>query len=117
MYSTPRMLMGAYSFEGQGLEALRPVREGLSYVVPEGKHAQFVYFRGGNSTNEMIYAALLRDGEPMRLFPISAKGGCHVPLAVIEDLLPGTRLEIFVAAPRGVSGTLVVDVGFVETQE
>lgn len=117
MYSTPRMLMGAYPFEGHGLDQLRPVDERLSYVVPEGTRAQFVYFRGGNSTDEMIYAALLRNGESMRLFPISARGGCHVPLAVIEDLLPGTRLEIFVGAPAGVSGMLVVDVGFVETEE
>lgn len=117
MYSTPRMLMGAFPFEGAGLEVLRPVHEELSYVVPEGRRAQFVYFRGGNSSDELIYAALLRDGEPMRLFPIGAKSGCHVPLAVIEDLLPGTRLEIFLGAPHGVSGIFVTDVGFVETEE
>jgi assimilatory nitrate reductase catalytic subunit len=30
------------------------------------------YFRGGNSTEEMITIVLMRDGKPMRYFPIGA---------------------------------------------
>ena len=50
----------------------------------------------------------------MRYFPIAAKGTEHVPLAVVEDLEPDTKIELFVAAPAGASGTLVIDVGLLE---
>jgi hypothetical protein len=73
-----------------------------------------VYFRGGNSTDELITVVLFRDGTPMRYFPIAAKGATHVALRVVEDLLGDTVLELYVAAPAGVSGTVVVDLGLVE---
>ncbi len=50
----------------------------------------------------------------MRYFPIGAKGATHVSLRVVEDLLADTVLELFVAAPLGVSSTLIVDLGLVE---
>lgn len=86
----------------------------LSYVVPPGSTTQPVYFRGGNSTDEMISVILVRDGIPMRYFPIAAKGATHVALRVVEDLLADTVLEVFIAAPEGVSGTVIVDLGLVE---
>jgi hypothetical protein len=73
-----------------------------------------VYFRGGNSTDEMVYLTLMRDGAPMRYFPIAARGSTHVSLRVVEDLLSDTVLELFVAAPKGLTGTVVVDAGLVE---
>jgi hypothetical protein len=57
---------------------------------------------------------LLRDGKPMRYFPIGAKCGVHVPLAVVEDLFPETKLEVLLAAPVGASGYLVLDIGLLE---
>lgn len=117
MYFTPRMLQGVFPFEGQGLDRPQPVDGRLSYVVPEGSRTQLVYFRAGNSAGELVCATLMRDGEPMRLFPVGARNDCHVSLAVIEDLLPGTRLEVVLAAPEGVRGQLVVDVGLVETRD
>lgn len=86
----------------------------LSYVAPPGAAAQVVYFRGGNSTDEMISVVLFRDGKAMRYFPIAAKGATHVALRVLEDLLADTVIEIFIAAPKGVSGTAIVDLGLVE---
>ena len=56
----------------------------------------------------------MRDGSPMRYFPIGAKGDVHVPLRVVEDLAAGTTVELWLAAPAGVSGTVVVDLGLVE---
>ena len=38
----------------------------------------------------------------------------HVPLAVVEDLQPDTVIEVYFAAPAGVSGTLVLDIGLIE---
>lgn len=86
----------------------------LSYRVPAERRAQLVYFRAGNGASELVCATLLRNGTPMRLFPVGARSDCHVSLAVIEDLLPETLLEVVVSAPEGVSGDLVVDIGLVE---
>ena len=114
MHSTPRFLQGAYPFTGHGLDKPGPVDPALGYVVPAGATTQPVYFRGGNSTDEMVSVVLVRDGSPMRWFPIAAKGATHVALRVVEDLLGDTRLELQVAAPEGVAGTVVVDLGLVE---
>jgi hypothetical protein len=38
----------------------------------------------------------------------------HVPLAVVEDLFPESKLEVFVAAPKGTSGAVVIDFGIIE---
>ena len=86
----------------------------MRYVVPAGAVTQPVYFRGGNSSKQMITVVLFRDGKPMRYFPIAAKGATHVALRVVEDLLADTVLELYVAAPAGCSGTVIVDLGLVE---
>ncbi|MCV7357812.1 molybdopterin oxidoreductase [Mycolicibacterium fluoranthenivorans] len=112
--STPRFLQGAFAFEGAGLDKPELIDDSLRYVVPAGAIAQPVYFRGGNSTDELITVVLFRDGAPMRYFPIAAKGATHVALRVVEDLLGDTVLELCVAAPAGISGTVVVDLGLVE---
>ena len=112
--STPRFLQGAYDFEGAGLDKPVPIDAALRYVVPAGAVTQPVYFRGGNSTKQMITVVLYRDGAPMRYFPIAAKGATHVALRVVEDLLSDTVLELYIAAPETCSGTVVVDLGLVE---
>ncbi len=113
MNSTPRFLQGVLPFEGKGLDQPAPI--GVpGYVVPAGVTAQAVYFRGGNSADELICVVLMRDGKPMRYFPIGAKADVHVPLRVVEDLDSGTVVELWLAAPAGVTGTVVIDLGLVE---
>jgi hypothetical protein len=56
----------------------------------------------------------MQDGKPVRLFPIGAKAAMHVPLAVVEDLQPDTRIEVFIGAPSGESGAVVIDIGLIE---
>ena len=112
--STPRFLQGAYEFTGKGLDEPVPIDAALRYVVPAGAVTQPVYFRGGNSCDEMVSAVLMRDGKPMRYFPIGAKDATHVALRVVEDILGDTVLELWVAAPAGCTGTLVLDLGLVE---
>ncbi|MEV4348520.1 molybdopterin oxidoreductase [Actinoplanes sp. NPDC049596] len=114
MHSTPRFLQGVFTFEGKGLDQPAPLSPELSYVVPDGATAQAVYFRGGNAAAELVNVVLVRDGKPMRHFPIGAKGDVHVPLRVVEDLLAGTSIELWLAAPAGVAGTVIVDLGLVE---
>jgi hypothetical protein len=114
VHSTPRFLQGVFPFEGKGLDRPAPLGPELSYVVPDGSSAQAVYFRGGNSAGELVCAVLIRDGRPMRYFPIGAKGDVHVSLRVVEDLGPGATVELWLAAPAGVSGTAIVDLGLME---
>jgi hypothetical protein len=84
------------------------------YEVPADKRAQTIYFRAGNASPEMIYLVLMNEGKPMRYFPVGAKGAIHVPLAVVEDLSPATKVEILIAAPAGLKSSVLLDVGFME---
>jgi hypothetical protein len=110
----PAFLNGVYSFQGAGYDKLGPLSDKLSYKVPSDKRTQLIYMRAGNSCAEMVYLVLMRDGQPMRYFPLPAKGAQHVPLAVVEDVFPDTRLEVFFAAPSGAAGSLVIDIGMLE---
>ncbi|GAB3223950.1 hypothetical protein GCM10027535_25100 [Mycolicibacterium hippocampi] len=103
-----------FGFDGGGYEKPLLIDESLRYVVPAGATSQPVYFRGGNSADQMVTVILFRDGKPMRYFPIAAAGATHVALRVVEDLLADTVLELYVAAPEGAKGTVIVDVGLVE---
>jgi hypothetical protein len=112
--STPRFLQGPFTFHGKGYDSPFLLDSSLRYAVPAGAITQPVYFRGGNSTDELVTVVLMRDGAPMRYFPIGAKDAVHVPLRVVEDLIADTVIEVFVAAPDGLSGTVFVDIGLVE---
>ncbi|MCX4094663.1 molybdopterin oxidoreductase [Nocardia sp. alder85J] len=112
--STPRFLQGAFEFRGKGFGDPVALDDALRYVVPPGATTQPVYFRGGNSTDEMITVVLHRDGVPMRYFPIAAKGATHVSLRVLEDLLGDTVLEVLLLAPAEAAGTVVIDLGLIE---
>ncbi|MDF2824888.1 MAG: hypothetical protein K0R68_2296 [Mycobacterium sp.] len=112
--SIPRFLQGAFEFTGGGYDKPAPLDASLRYVVPAGATTQPVYFRGGNSSDQMVSVVLFRDGKPMRYFPIAATGATHVALRVVEDLLADTVLEVYVAAPPGTAGSVIVDLGLVE---
>jgi assimilatory nitrate reductase catalytic subunit len=114
VHTKPVFLQGIFAFEGQGMEKPAPIDDTLQYVVPFGTNAQALYLRGGNSSDAMVAVVLFRGGEPMRYFPIGAKGSTHVVLRVVEDLDGGTELELRLAAPEGVNGSIVIDFGLVE---
>jgi hypothetical protein len=114
MEATPRFLRGVHPFKGSGYDKPTPVDAGLTYVVPSDKRAQLIYLRAGNSSGELIYLVLLRDGKTMRYFPVGAKSSEHVPLVVVEDLSPDTKLELLLAAPLETAGHLVLDIGLLE---
>ncbi len=114
MISTNSFLQAIVAFDGTGLEQFAPLGPGLTHRVDDGRLCQALYFRGGNSADELIVVALLRDGAVMRYFPIGAKSDVHVPLRVVEDIDGGSVIELQLAAPAGVSGTVVVDLGLVE---
>jgi hypothetical protein len=107
-------LQGIFPFDGAGLEKPMPIHSQLSHYVPDGVINQTLYFRGGNSSPELITVVLMRDGIPMRYFPIGAKSDVHVPLRVVEDIEGGSLIELRLLADTGVSGSVVVDLGMVE---
>jgi hypothetical protein len=114
MNPTPRFIQGTFSFSGRGLGAAHPLHDGARFTVPSDKRAQLVYLRAGNSSDALVCLVLTRDTKPMRYFPIGAKASIHVPLAVVEDIFPESKLEVLVAAPEGVTGTIIVDIGILE---
>jgi hypothetical protein len=58
--STPRFLQGTCAFQGKGIESPLPLNAALTYAVPAGVTTQPVYFRGGNTTDELICVVLMR---------------------------------------------------------
>ncbi len=60
----------------------------------------------------MINITVLKDGKAMRYVPVAAGGAIHAPLAIVDELKPGTEISI-VAAAEG-SGKLILDAGILE---
>jgi hypothetical protein len=114
MNENPAFLQGMFSRKGAGLACPVPFDPPVAYTVPADKRAQTIYFRAGNASAEMIYLVLTRNGAPMRYFPVGAQAAIHVPLAVVEDLEPGSRIEILLAAPNSWETSVVLDIGFLE---
>jgi assimilatory nitrate reductase catalytic subunit len=114
MDAKSQFLQGVYFFEGRGLTKPFLLDPKLSYHVPPDKRSQLIYFRGGNSSAELIYLIFMRDNKPMRYFPLGAKAATHVQLAVVEDLLPDSHLDIFLAAPEKTAGSIILDIGMIE---
>jgi assimilatory nitrate reductase catalytic subunit len=114
MRSSPRFLQGVYIFEGKGIDRPFLLDAALTYTVPDGVTAQAVYFRGGNTTAELVCAVLMRDGAPLRYFPIGAKADVHVPLRVVEDPESGTVVELHlgITGAVGAFGGVLVNLAF-----
>jgi hypothetical protein len=114
MLEKPAFIQGLFYCDGQGLGHPRSFTPAATYNVPADKRAQLIYLRAGNSSDEMIYLVFIAGARTMRYFPVGAKGAVHVPLAVIEDILPGTKVEILAAAPEGLKAAVLLDIGFME---
>ena len=112
--STPRIITGIFAFTGAGLHQAVPLEGVGPYTVPADRRAQLIYLRAGNTADGLAPLVLMRDNKPMRLFPVGARSGLHVPLSVVEDLFPDTVLTVHVAAAEGVSGHVVLDMGLME---
>ncbi len=113
MISKPAFIQGTYNFQGEGID--KPVElYNASYTVPNHKTSKLVYCRIGQTSDDLINITLLRDGEVMRLFPLGMKNSMHFPLAIQEDLPAGTVISLQLSAPENASGSLFVDLGFME---
>ena len=54
----------------------------------------------------------MQNGKVMRYVPVAAGSATHVPLAIVDELRPGTEVSVAVAAEE--LGTLILDVGILE---
>ncbi|MBC8138638.1 MAG: molybdopterin oxidoreductase [Fibrella sp.] len=115
--ATPRFLQGVFPFVGRGLFDLAPLDDSLVYSVPDGKKTHFVYFRAGNACDALVYFAFAVNGVPVRYFPVGPNADIHVLLAIVEPHTSGETMAILFAAPRGTTGTLIVDVGLLESAQ
>src|SRR5215218_3030994 len=107
---TPILLQVLATFEGHGLAA--PQALGLSYTVPKDRTAGMFYFRAGSTVAGMVNISVMRDSQLMRYFPVAPNSAIHVSLAIVEELPAGTQIDILAAAEG--SGTLILDIGYLE---
>jgi hypothetical protein len=114
MESITRFVQGVQTFCGKGLDHPVSLGESFEYRVPSDRRSQLIYLRAGNSCDAMVYLMLERGSKPMRYFPVGARAAIHVSLALTEDIFPDTRLRLLIAAPEGITGTAVVDMGLIE---
>lgn len=114
MFEEHKFVQGMFAFQGRGLETPVSFEPKATYQVPADKRAQLIYCRLGNPTPEFLYVVLQRNGKPMRMFPCGGKSGIHVPLAIIDDILPDSLIELTIAAPEGLTAKLMIDMGFAE---
>jgi len=106
----PVLLQTITTFEGSGLQNSHPI--GLGYTVPRGRTLGMLYFRGGSTVSGMVNITIMRNGRPMRYFPIASGSAIHVSLAIVEEMPENTQIEVY-AAGEG-SGTLILDIGYLE---
>lgn len=114
MESFPKFLQGVFGYTGAGLDKAALLASTMTYTVPSDKRAQFVYLRAGNTGSDLICLSLVIGGQAARYLPVGAKAGMNVPLTIVQDLQPDTKVEIHLSAPEGASGQVVVDVGLLE---
>jgi len=114
--AVPRFLQGVYPFAGRGVFDAVPLHDELRYIVPKDRTAELIYFRAGNLSDDILYLSVTANDIPVRYFPIGPKSDIHVPLAIVENHPAGTKIEITIAAPRGLTGTIVVDTGLLEIE-
>lgn len=110
----PRFLQGVFPFVGKGIVELGVLNHELAYEVPKGKAAEALYIRAGNSSEALIYVALVVNGRPIRYVPLGPSGTEHIPLVIVESLPAGTQIEVWLGAPKNLTGMVVLDVGLVE---
>ncbi|CAA9443935.1 MAG: hypothetical protein AVDCRST_MAG28-792 [uncultured Rubrobacteraceae bacterium] len=110
MAYTTVLLQTITEIQGEGLNSPTPLN--LYYTVPQGCTAGVQYVRAGSTVGGMLNITLLQNGKVMRYIPVAAGSATHVPLAIVDELQPGTEVSVAVAAEG--SGTLILDIGVLE---
>ncbi len=113
--SMPRFLQGFFAFDGKGLRFTVSARRVAALRRPAGAIDPAGLFpRRQLHRRDDHRGADARRRRRCGTSRSPPKDATHVSLRVVEDLLADTVLELYIAAPDGLSGTVVIDLGLVE---
>ncbi len=113
--ATPRFLQGVYPFAGRGVYELAPLHDELTYIVPAAQYGANRVLSRRQSCRRPDLSHRFPPTVPPSAISLSVpKPICMCRLPLWRVIPSGTRLQICFAAPRGLTGTVIVDVGIVE---
>jgi len=107
MISKPAFLQASTAL-GLRCGQTRAAARGSDLTVPRASH-QPLYFRGGNSTDELIHRGAGARRGADALLPDRARASTHVALAVVRGHRGRHNPGAAARGPGGLTGTVVVD--------
>ena len=108
----PVLLQGTFDFPATGLKTPDLLSPKMTYTVPAGCVAGVRYVRVGSVCDKMVVVSTVVNGLQHRLIPVAANSTAYSPFAIVEPIVAGSQLEIWVASDA--PGTVVVDVGVLQ---
>ena len=108
----PVLLQGTFDFPATGIKTPDLLSPKLTYTVPPGHVAGVRYVRVGVMCEKMTVISTVVNGLPHRLIPVAANDTAHAPFAIVEPIVAGSQIEIWVASDA--PGVAVVDVGVLQ---
>ena len=108
----PVLLQGTFDFPATGIKTPDLLSPKLTYTVPDGHIAGVRYVRVGVMCDKMAVISTVVNGLPHRLIPVAANDTAHAPFAIVEPIVAGSQIEIWVASDA--PGVAVVDVGVLQ---
>ena len=108
----PVLLQGTFDFPATGLKTPDLLSPKLTYTVPAGHVAGVRYVRVGVMCDKMAVISTVVNGLPHRLIPVAANDTAHAPFAIVEPIVAGSQIEIWIACDA--PGTAVVDIGVLQ---
>ena len=108
----PVLLQGTFDFPATGIKTPDLLSPKLTYTVPPGHVAGVRYVRVGVMCEKMTVISTVVNGMPHRLIPVAANNTAHAPFAIVEPIVAGSQIEIWVASDA--PGIAIVDVGVLQ---
>lgn len=108
----PVLLQGTFDFPATGIKTPDLLSRKLTYTVPAGHIAGVRYVRVGVVCEKMVVISTVVNGMPHRLIPVAANDTAHAPFAIVEPIVAGSQIEIWVASDA--PGIAIVDVGVLQ---
>jgi hypothetical protein len=108
----PVLLQGTFDFPATGLHDPQMLSPKLRYTVPVGHVAGVRYMRVGVMCETMSVISTVVNGLPHRLVPVAANSTAYTPFAIVEPIVAGSQIEIWIASTS--PGTAIVDAGILQ---
>ena len=108
----PVLLQGTFEFAATGLKTPDLLSPKLTYTVPAGHVAGVRYARVGVMCDKMTVISTVVNGMTHRLVPVAANDTAYAPFAIVEPIVAGSQIEIWIASDA--PGVAVVDVGVLQ---